>query len=152
MEQKFSKLSLEGYPVSIARCFTFVGKNILEYNYAISDIIKSIQNKKIIILKNSQKVFRSYMHSDDLCRWLLKILKNSNTNCPIYNVGSDQQVNLSNLGMILAKKYKNQISFKKNKVNKIDYYVPSILLAKKKLKLKITISTLDAINSVINLK
>ena len=92
------------------------------------------------------------MHSDDLCRWLLKILKSSNTNCPIYNVGSDQQVNLSKLGMILAKKYKNQISFKKNKVNKIDYYVPSILLAKKKLKLKITISTLDAINSVINLK
>ena len=92
------------------------------------------------------------MHSNDMCRWLIKILKNSNTKCPIYNVGSDQQINLSKLAKILAKKYKNEITIKKNKVNRIDYYVPSTYLAKKKLKLKTTINFIDAINSLINLK
>ena len=47
---------------------------------------------------------------------------------------------------------KNEITIKKNKANRIDYYVPSITLAKKVLKLKITINLLDAINSVIVLK
>ena len=152
MEEKFKKLSKKGYKVSIARCFTFVGESILNYNYVIADIINSIRNKKKITLKNSQNVTRSYMHSKDMCRWLIKILKNSNTKCPIYNVGSDQQINLSKLAKILAKKYKNEITIKKNKVNRIDYYVPSITLAKKELKLKITINLLDAINSVIVLK
>ena len=152
IEEKFKKLSKKGYKVSIARCFTFVGESILNYNYVIADIINSIRNKKKITLKNSQNVTRSYMHSKDMCRWLIKILKNSNTKCPIYNVGSDQQINLSKLAKILAKKYKNEITIKKNKVNRIDYYVPSITLAKKVLKLKITINLLDAINSVIVLK
>ena len=152
MEKKFIKLSKQGYPISIARCFTFVGNNIINYNYAISDIIKSIQNKKKIILKNKEKTFRSYMHSYDMSRWLIKILKNSNTKCPIYNVGSDHEISLFKLSENLAKKYGNQVTFKKNKNNKIDYYVPSNFLAKKKLKLKITIKTLNAINSVINSK
>lgn len=152
MEEKFEKLSKKGYKVSIARCFTFVGESILNYNYVIADIINSIRNKKKITLKNSKNVTRSYMHSKDMCRWLIKILKNSNTKCPIYNVGSDQQINLSKLAKILAKKYKTEITIKKNKVNRIDYYVPSITLAKRVLKLKITINLLDAINSVIILK
>ena len=152
MEEKFRKLSKKGYKISIARCFTFVGKGILKYNYAIADIINSIRYKKKIILKNSHNVFRSYMHSKDMCRWLIKILKNSNNKCSIYNVGSEHQISLSKLGMILAKKYNNEIDLKKNKVNRIDYYVPSITLAKKELKLKITINLLDAINSVIVLK
>ena len=30
------------------------------------------------------------MHEHDLARWLVKICKNSSTECPIFNVGSDQ--------------------------------------------------------------
>ena len=38
------------------------------------------------------KTFRSYMHANDMCRWLLKIVKNSSIKCPIYNLGSDKKI------------------------------------------------------------
>ena len=97
IEKKFKDLATKSYNVSIARCFTFIGKNIVRYNYAISDLINAANNKNNITLNSQIDVFRSYMHSDDLSNWLITILKNSNTKCPIYNVGSDKVINLKNL-------------------------------------------------------
>ena len=149
LEEKFKDLSRKNYKVSIARCYTFIGKNIINYNYAISDLINAANNKTKIILNTHIDVFRSYMHSDDLSNWLITILKNSNTKCPIYNVGSDEIINLRSLtkkiGIITNKKI--FIKIKKNK--KFDYYVPSITKAYKKLNLKILINLNDALNSTI---
>ena len=149
LEEKFKELSRKNYKVSIARCYTFIGKNIIDYNYAISDLINAANNKTKIILNTHIDVFRSYMHSDDLSNWLITILKNSNTKCPIYNVGSDEIINLRSLtkkiGIITNKKI--FIKIKKNK--KFDYYVPSITKAYKKLNLKILINLNDALNSTI---
>ena len=142
---------MDGFKVSIARGFTFYGRYILKYNYVISQIINSMRsNKKIII--NNQYTLRSYMHADDMCRWIIKIIEVSSTKCPIYNVGSDKVFNIKNLAKFLAKKNNSKIIFKKNKLRKSDFYVPSTYLAKKKLKLKTTINFIDAINSLINLK
>ena len=89
------------------------------------------------------------MHSYDMSNWLIKIVKNSNTKCPIYNVGSNKIVNLKNLtkkiGIIANKK----ISLNENKNEKFDYYVPSITKAYKELNLKISINLNDALNSII---
>ena len=80
---------------------------------------------------------------------VIKIVKNSNTKCPIYNVGSDRVINLKDLtkkiGLIVNKK----ISLKTNKSNKFDYYAPSTAKAYKELNLKISINLNDALNSVI---
>ena len=47
--------------------FTFIGKRILnEKNYAISQFINSGLKKKTIEVKASSKIYRSYMHSDDM--------------------------------------------------------------------------------------
>ena len=54
--------------------------------------------------------------------------------------------------MELAKKYNNGFEIKKTKYFKSDFYVPSTKLAKKKLKLKITIDFKDAISLLINQK
>ena len=89
------------------------------------------------------------MHSDDLVKWLLVILKNSSENCPIYNVGSDKVINLKNLTKKIGKLLKKEISIKKIKSNKFDYYVPSINKAKNNLNLKISINLNDALNSTI---
>ena len=150
LEKKFKDLSTKNYNVSIARCFTFIGKSIIRYNYAISDLINAANNKENITLNSKIDVFRSYMHSDDLSNWLITILKNSNTKCPIYNVGSDRVNNLKNLTKKIGIMSSKKISIKIKKSNKFDYYIPSILKAKKELNLKNSISLKDALSSTIN--
>ena len=151
LEKKFKELSLENYKISIARCFTFIGKNIIKYNYAISDLINDANNDRKITLNSNINVFRSYMHSDDLCKWLIKILIKSNKKCPIYNVGSDKVINLKDLTKKIGAIKNKKISIKLKESKKFDYYVPSINKARKKLNLKISISLNDSLNSIIKL-
>ena len=149
LENEFKKLSKKGYKISIARGFTFYGKNILKYSYAISNIINKINENKNIII-NNRNTYRSYMHETDMCRWIVKILESSSIKCPIYNIGSDKIVSLEELGKYLALKNNLTVIFKKTKTNMSDFYVPSTNLAKKKLKLKTTINFKDAIKLLIN--
>jgi len=149
LEEKFKELAKKYYNVSIARCYTFIGKNIIHYNYAISDLINAANSKNKIILNSHIDVFRSYMHSDDLSNWLITILKNSNTKCPIYNVGSDKVINLKSLTEKIGIMTNKKISIKIKKSKKFDYYAPSITKAYKKLNLKISINLNDALNSII---
>ena len=151
LEKKFKQLSLENYKISIARCFTFIGKNIIKYNYAISDLINDANNDRKITLNSNINVFRSYMNSDDLCKWLIKILIKSNKKCPIYNVGSDKVINLKDLTKKIGAIKNKKISIKLKESKKFDYYVPSINKARKKLNLKISISLNDSLNSIIKL-
>ncbi len=149
LEKEFKKISKEGYNVSIVRGFTFYGKHILKYNYLISQIINSIKLNKRMSVKNVN-VFRSYMHSNDMCRWLLKIINYSSNKCPIFNIGSDKSISIKNLVKFFNKNYDAKIIIKKNLLNKTDFYVPSTSLVRKKLKLKNTINFNHAIKSLIN--
>lgn len=140
LENEFIKLGIDGYKTSIARCFTFYGKYILKYNYAVSQIIKSIIENKNITLNNKGNTYRSFMHSDDMSIWILNIINSSNEKCLIVNVGSDQAISIKELAAILIKKLnpKIKIIFDKNSKKYNDYYVPSVSLAKRKLKLTIS--------------
>ena len=149
VEQKITELGLKNYQVSIARCYTFIGKNIIKYNYAISDLINDALKKKEIKLMTTSSVYRSYMHSDDLAKWLITILKKSNKKCPIYNVGSDKVINLKKLTKIIAKLVDKKPNLKKILSKKYDYYAPSIAKAKKELNLKISIDLNHALKSTI---
>lgn len=152
IENKFIELGQKNYDVSIARCYTFVGKHILNQKYAISDIINNLYLKKNIKLNARNQVYRSYMYSDDLVEWLIKIVKNSNKRCPIYNVGSDKEINLRKLIKIVAKKFNNKYKLNKVISNKIDYYVPKITKAKKELNLNIKFDLMKAINLTLKTK
>jgi nucleoside-diphosphate-sugar epimerase len=149
IENKFKELGKLNFDVSIARCFNFLGKNILDSGQAIGDMISDGINKDIITLNTSANVYRGYMNADDLVHWLIVILKNSNKNCPIFNVGSDKEINLRLLGNKIAKIFNKQLKLKKLKRLQTDYYVPSINKAKKHLKLKISINLNDSLNSFI---
>ena len=92
------------------------------------------------------------MHSNDMSRWILKIIKYSSDKCPIYNLGSEKILNIEKFTNYLNKKYKSQITIKKNKPIKMDFYVPSVDLAKKKFKLKNTINFNHAIKQLIKYK
>ena len=89
------------------------------------------------------------MHSNDLVEWLIKIIKKSNKQCPIYNVGSDRVINLRDLTRRISKLSNKKCNINKISSNDWDYYVPSIAKAKKRLNLKISINLNDALNSII---
>ena len=150
LENIFKSYGKKGYQVSIARLFTFIGNRILnDKKYAISDFINSAFYKKKIVLKSKNKVYRSYMHSDDMTRWLITILVSSNTKCPIYNVGSDESISLQNLAKIIGKIFKKPVEIKKTNNKKIERYVPSIKKARKELNLKINYKLRTSLYSII---
>jgi nucleoside-diphosphate-sugar epimerase len=143
----------KGVHISIARCFSFVGRHIPQDSYyVIGNIINNILNKKNINIKANYKIIRSYMYSDDLANWLLKILDNSNRECPIYNVGSDDRISIHSIAYILSKKYNLKFNLK-NKIlnNVIDKYIPNIRKANKDLSLINHYNSLGAIIKTINL-
>jgi dTDP-glucose 4,6-dehydratase len=145
-EKLFQQFGKEGAKVSIARCFSFVGPNLpLNTNYVIGNIINNILRNENIIIKANYKIIRSYMYSDDLVRWLLKILDNSNNQCPVYNVGSDNKVSIHKIANVLAKKYNLKVLSPKIFSKKIDNYIPNINKARKELGLKLSYNSQSAI-------
>ena len=145
-EKMFKSLGKKGFKVSIARCFTFIGKHILnQKNFAISNFVNDALYKKNIYVNAKKETYRSYMYSDDLVEWLMKILLVSNKNCPTYNVGSDESVSIKDVASTIGKIFKKSIKYNQIKSNKIDYYVPSIKKPNKDLNLKIKYSFKKAI-------
>ena len=137
-EKFFKELSNYGIKVSIARCFTFVGKNLpLNKNYVIGNFIDSILNKKEIIVKSKIKVIRSYMHSDDLADCLLKLVFRNTKNFNTYNIGAEKPVDIHKLAMFLSNKYDLKCITPYKIINDDeDRYVPSIKKFRIKLKYK----------------
>jgi nucleoside-diphosphate-sugar epimerase len=153
-ERSFQKFGKIGVKVSIARCFSFVGEFLPRNSqYIVGNFIKNILNNQNLNIKADYQIIRSYMHEEDLVRWLLKILNSSDKNCPIYNVGSDNALSIYKLATLLAKKYNLNIDFDNIKISEkiFDKYVPNIQKVKKKLNLINSYSSVDAITKTINL-
>ena len=153
MEREFKIISKNGFNVSVARLFSFVGNRILKNkNFAITNLINQAKNKniKVIKLNDTKDVYRGYMESNELIKWLFKILIRSNKDFNIYNVGSDEAITIEYLAKLIGKKFNKTIYKKKRKNNKdVDYYVPSILKAKKDLNLNINIKIDNSINKLL---
>lgn len=125
-----------GYKFLIVRLFAFYGKSIPEKgHFFLSNIINAIKEKKKIKIKskNLKATFRSFMHTDDLARWLIFLSNKASTKSPIYNIGSDRAHDLHAVLTNLEKKFKLKIQMPKQNPlpKKIDYYIPSIKKAKK---------------------
>ena len=150
-EKKFQELGHLGMNISIAICFTFVGEFLpLNGHYIIGNFIQNILRRENIKILSNYPIYRSYMHTDDLVKWLLKILYNSNTKCPIYNVGSDDKISLHELATFLAKKYQLNVTASKILSKKTDCYVPNISKTKKLLNLNIKYKSIQAVIKTIN--
>jgi dTDP-glucose 4,6-dehydratase len=150
-EKIFIKLSKLKIQVAIARCFTFVGKYLpTGKHFVVGNYIDNILVGKKILVKSNHEVIRSFMHEYDLSRWVLKIVQNAKIDCPVYNVGSDEKIQIRKLALHLSNKYKVGLKLKNVNSNFEDRYLPSVLKAKKILKLKLNYNNLNAINDVIS--
>ena len=68
--------------------------------------------------------------------WFISILKKNNK-FKVYNIGSEQPINLNDLARQICKKFRKKIIIKKTTLKKeIDYYIPSSAKIRKELKVK----------------
>lgn len=126
-ENAIMEMGKQGISVSIARCFAFIGVYLpRDKHFAIGNFIEDGLNKRPIAVKADHYVYRSYMYADDLVEWLMTIAAASNPNCPVFNVGSDEALEIREVARIVADKFtvplKSAVISKPN----VDRYIPSI--------------------------
>ncbi len=149
-EVLIERLGSTGLDVSIARCFAFVGKYLpRDQHFAIGNFIRDGLNNQPVVVTASSPVYRSYMHADDLARWLVEIGFAANPGVPIFNVGSDESISIQQLGKKIAHYFnvKSIIASPDNRL--INRYVPSIAKAKQELGLTLQMNLDQAIDATI---
>ena len=149
-EKAIIDLGTAGLNVSIARCFAFVGKYLpRDQHFAIGNFIDDLINKRPIAVKANHQVYRSYMYADDLVEWLMTIADVASPRCPLYNVGSNQAVLVSDLAKLLADTYHVPAEIPLIADSKIDRYIPSIKKAKNELGVLLKYRLTESINETI---
>jgi len=151
-ENAIQKLASNGLNVSIARCFSFVGKYLpRNQHFAIGNFLEDGLNGKPILVKANIQVYRSYMYADDLVEWLMTIASYANPSCPIFNVGSDEEISIINLAKEVSNQFQVPFVAADIKNSKVDRYIPSIDKTKKLLNVKLKYSLSQAIKNTIGL-
>jgi nucleoside-diphosphate-sugar epimerase len=150
-EEQIKGLGKEGMLVSIARCFSFVGPFLpLDQHFAIGNFIRDGLLQQKIKVNTENKVYRSYMYSDDLVVWLMTILDSSDNTCPIYNVGSDEPILIDQLARNISKIFGLSSDDIKYTSELAERYIPNIEKAKKNLNLSINYSLSHALITTID--
>ena len=135
-----------GSSVAIARCFAFIGKYLpRDEHFAVGNFIQNGLDQSPINVKAQKKIYRSYMYADDLVEWLMTIVENAKETCPIFNVGSDESIEIRELAALVGNFYNVPIETKGYTEEGQDFYVPSVEKARRELGLNINHPIADAI-------
>ena len=150
---KAEQLCLDsGIPATIARCFTFVGPYLpLDAHFAIGNFILNGLRNEPIVIRGDGKSVRSYMYSEDLAEWLLKISVDGE-NREVYNVGSDKAVSIAELAGVVNECFGNKLNIEilgNSVVGASNRYVTSISKAKNKIYLETKVNLKKAILKTI---
>ena len=149
-EEIMRRLGEYGAAVSIARCFAFVGPFLpRDQHFAIGNFIEDGLNGRSIRVRAKNPVFRSYLHSLDLVRWLMTMAETANPNVPIYNVGSDQGYNLIDVAEMVGSFFDVEVQADEASAGVVDRYVPSVERAKRELGLSVRLGLHEAIASTV---
>ena len=91
------------------------------------------------------------MDGYDLADCLLKIVLNSKKNYEIYNLGSDDIIDIHDLATVLGKKYKLNVKINEKFQDIIkDIYIPNISKFRKNYEYEKKFNSLKAINQTIS--
>jgi len=149
-EQAVVDLGRRGLAVSIARCFAFVGPWLpRDQHFAIGNFIQDGLAGRPITVNARKRVYRSYMYADDLVEWLMTIAVNAKPDCPIYNVGSDEEVLMGELAQMIAQEFGVKAEVPEITDGSVDRYVPAVDKAVKKLGLSLSYDLNAAIHQTV---
>jgi nucleoside-diphosphate-sugar epimerase len=144
-------LGSDGCKVSIARCFAFIGRYLpLNQHFAIGNFMNHGLKGLPITVNARHQVIRSYLYADDLVDWLMTIASKSSINCPVYNVGSEESVDIRALAMKVANYFDARVDVSEISADLVDRYIPCIEKAKE-IGCKVTYSLDAAIEKTVNL-
>lgn len=150
-EATIARLGREhGMPVSVARCFAFVGPYLpRDQHFAVGNFLADGIAGRAVTVNARAPVIRSYMHADDLVRWLMTIADAASPDCPVYNVGSDEGVDVADLARRVAARYDVDARVPEQATTPVDRYVPSISRAARELGLRLDIDLDRALDATV---
>ena len=146
-----------GIAARIARGFAFVGTALpLDTHFAMGNFLGNALRSEPIQLRARHTVVRSYMHSDDLATWLLRLGTAPGNGCGTFNVGSGEAVSLRELASMIAETAGVGVvspPAEREKSNvadqRIDRYVPDVRKARDELGLEVTIPLRAAVERTL---
>lgn len=95
-------------PLSIVRPFTFIGAfQNLDKPWAFNSLLREALLKQPLRILGNGDVTRGYMYGSDMSVWLLSTLANAQPGS-IYNIGSNDPINLKNLSDIILSKLEHE--------------------------------------------
>lgn len=90
-----------GLETIVARCFAFMGPDLpLDVHFAIGNFVRDALWADEIVVKGDGSPLRTYLDQDDLANWLLALLEKGRPG-EVYNVGSDEVVNIADLAHLV---------------------------------------------------
>ena len=148
-EKTFFNMRKKGCNLSIARAFSFVGAHLpLNSHFVAGNLIRNILRQEPLNVSACHEVVRSYLHTDDLVVWLMEILFNGSPTGEIFNVGSDDCVEIHELARELAATFSLETDINCVVNNKTDFYVPDVNKARS-IGLEVKHSSVGAIFKTI---
>lgn len=144
-----ARIAATGLNVAVARPFAFVGAYLpRDRHFAIGNFLADGLAGRAVKVAARHQVWRSWMHADDLVRWLLTIADAASPACPVYNVGSDEALLVEDAARIVAERFGGHALVPERTSDAIDRYVPSIAKARVELGLTLTHDLASAVDDV----
>lgn len=142
--------SSHGISVAVARCFAFVGPYLpRDQHFAVGNFLADAIAGRTIRVRAAHPVIRSYLHADDLAEWLLAIADDASPSCPVYNVGSDEAVEIKDLAKQIGDLFGVRVDCPIAVPTPIDRYVPSIARAADRLGVMVRHNLLAALTGTV---
>ncbi len=148
-EARIAALGGSGIRTAIARCFAFVGHYLpRDQHFAIGNFLADGLARRPIEVKARKAVYRSYMHADDLVRWLMTLAEAAGPEAPVFIVGSDEAMTMGEIAQVVADRFGVPAEVPAITDSAIDRYVPSIARARTELGLGLSYDLASAVHEV----